>query len=100
MLMSQIDVELAHEFRTTHVPVGGDQVQHLEFARECAEQFNIAHGEILVKPQTVLCASNNPSLRHFYSHATSAREAYNVSQGATFEDVQITPGSSLTHPYQ
>lgn len=93
-------VEVAYEVRTTHVPVGEDQVQHLEFARDCAEQFNAVHGNILIKPQTVLCASDFPSLRRSYSHHVSTGEAYNVSEGAPFEDVQITPGSSLTPPYQ
>ena len=46
----------AYPIRTTHVPVGEDQVQHLEFARRCADQFNTVYGDILVKPQTVLCA--------------------------------------------
>lgn len=46
-------------YGATHVPVGEDQVQHLEFARQCADQFNAVHGEILVKPQTVLCASSD-----------------------------------------
>jgi len=48
-------VVFAQHPSTTHVPVGEDQVQHLEFARECAEQFNAAHGEIFVRPQTILC---------------------------------------------
>ena len=46
---------LAHVRRSTHVPVGEDQIQHLEFVRECADRFNAVHGGILVKPQTLLC---------------------------------------------
>ncbi|CRK25468.1 hypothetical protein BN1708_004020 [Verticillium longisporum] len=38
--------------RATHVPVGDDQRQHLEFARECANVFNNAYGQHLVVPQT------------------------------------------------
>ncbi len=52
---------VAYDLRTTHVPVGEDQVQHLEFARECAENFNAVYGEILVPPQTVLCKSGKPT---------------------------------------
>jgi tryptophanyl-tRNA synthetase len=37
------------------VPVGEDQRQHLEFARECAANFNAAHGSVLVPPTTLLC---------------------------------------------
>jgi len=38
----------------THVPVGHDQAQHLEFARECASSFNHIYGNILVQPETLI----------------------------------------------
>ena len=42
--------------RATHVPVGEDQRQHLEFARECVTNFNHAYkGKVLVAPETILC---------------------------------------------
>lgn len=41
--------------RATHVPVGEDQSQHLEFARECVTNFNHTYGPQLVYPQTLLC---------------------------------------------
>jgi tryptophanyl-tRNA synthetase len=41
--------------RATHVPVGHDQAQHLEFAREVANGFNHIYGEgILVPPDTLI----------------------------------------------
>lgn len=43
--------------KTTHVPVGHDQAQHLEFAREVADGFNHIFGqgrEILVPPETLI----------------------------------------------
>ncbi|KAK3939953.1 hypothetical protein QBC46DRAFT_364500 [Diplogelasinospora grovesii] len=41
--------------RATHVPVGDDQRQHLEFARECVTNFNHAYGrQLLVAPETIL----------------------------------------------
>ncbi|KAH8653660.1 tryptophanyl-tRNA synthetase [Xylariales sp. PMI_506] len=41
--------------RATHVPVGEDQRQHLEFARECVSNFNATYpGGNLVAPQTIL----------------------------------------------
>jgi len=40
--------------RATHVPVGEDQSQHLEFARECVTNFNHTYGPHLVYPQTLL----------------------------------------------
>lgn len=46
--------------RATHVPVGEDQRQHLEFARECATNFNATYkkknsSRIFVPPDTILC---------------------------------------------
>ena len=41
--------------RATHIPVGEDQEQHLEFARECAHGFNAIYGPVLAKPETMLC---------------------------------------------
>ncbi|KAH6661275.1 tryptophanyl-tRNA synthetase [Truncatella angustata] len=40
--------------RATHVPVGDDQRQHLEFARECATNFNATYpGGNLIAPETI-----------------------------------------------
>ncbi|KAI1317628.1 hypothetical protein F5Y16DRAFT_414589 [Xylariaceae sp. FL0255] len=41
--------------RATHVPVGADQAQHLEFARECVTNFNHTYGtDVLIPPETVI----------------------------------------------
>ncbi|KAG5930682.1 hypothetical protein E4U42_000022 [Claviceps africana] len=40
--------------RATHVPVGHDQKQHLEFARECVTNFNHAYGAHLVYPDAII----------------------------------------------
>lgn len=43
--------------RATHVPVGEDQLQHIEFARNCANQFNHFFNEgkeILVQPEFIV----------------------------------------------
>ena len=41
-------------FNSTHVPVGRDQVQHLEMARDIAQRFNHHYGEIFVLPEAVV----------------------------------------------
>jgi tryptophanyl-tRNA synthetase len=42
-------------YGTTHVPVGEDQRQHLEFARECATNFNSTYKtRCFVSPRTLL----------------------------------------------
>ena len=40
-------------FGSTHVPVGKDQIQHLEMARDIAQRFNYHYGDILVLPEAV-----------------------------------------------
>ena len=44
-------------YRATHVPVGEDQKQHLELARDIAVKFNTAYGEVLTPPQPVIGAA-------------------------------------------
>jgi tryptophanyl-tRNA synthetase len=42
-------------YGTTHVPVGDDQRQHLEFTRECVTNFNFTYKtKCLVAPETLL----------------------------------------------
>jgi tryptophanyl-tRNA synthetase len=38
-------------YRTDEVPVGDDQRQHLELARDIAERFNATYGDVLVVPR-------------------------------------------------
>jgi tryptophanyl-tRNA synthetase len=44
-------------YKSTQVPVGEDQAQHLELAREVARQFNDRFGETFPPPQTMLTAT-------------------------------------------
>lgn len=39
------------------VPVGEDQRQHIEYAREAANKFNLAYGETFTPPQEMILAS-------------------------------------------
>lgn len=62
--------------RATHVPVGHDQAQHLEFAREVANGFNHAYGEdVMVPPETLISPAKrimsltDPSAKMSKSHA-------------------------------
>ena len=41
-------------FRANEVPVGRDQVQHLEMARDIAQRFNHHYGELFVLPEAVV----------------------------------------------
>jgi tryptophanyl-tRNA synthetase len=41
-------------YKAQQVPVGDDQRQHLELAREIARRFNSTYGELLVEPEHVI----------------------------------------------
>lgn len=64
---------------TTHVPVGEDQVQHLEFTRDCVEHFNAIHAEVLVKPETLICKLIVGLRLYLYSNFPSTGQAYHVT---------------------
>jgi tryptophanyl-tRNA synthetase len=44
-------------FSANSVPVGRDQIQHIEIARDLAERFNHRYGEYLVLPEAAIDAS-------------------------------------------
>ncbi len=41
-------------YKTDQVPVGDDQRQHVELAREIARRFNTTYGEVFVEPEHVI----------------------------------------------
>ncbi|NXN11767.1 SYWM protein, partial [Indicator maculatus] len=41
-------------YKSTHVPVGEDQVVHLELAQDIAQHFNKKYGEFFPVPKTIL----------------------------------------------
>jgi tryptophanyl-tRNA synthetase len=66
-------------YQTTHVPVGEDQAQHLEFARDLANSFNHHYGSkhlpvVLNPPKTIISSSKrirslaDPTLKMSKSH--------------------------------
>jgi len=44
-------------YKAQNVPVGEDQLAHLEFSREIARRFNNFYGEVLLEPQALLTKS-------------------------------------------
>ncbi|MDO4451155.1 MAG: tryptophan--tRNA ligase [Moraxella sp.] len=48
-------------FNATHVPVGKDQIQHIEMARDIAGSFNFKYKELFTQP-TALVDENTPLL--------------------------------------
>ncbi|MEE8468182.1 MAG: tryptophan--tRNA ligase [Planctomycetota bacterium] len=49
-------------YDSTVVPVGKDQVQHVEMAQDMAGSFNAAYGEVFVRPEARLPASQGMAL--------------------------------------
>ena len=41
-------------YKANAVPVGADQVAHIELTREVARRFNHLYGEVFPEPQTLL----------------------------------------------
>ncbi|KAI4172984.1 MAG: hypothetical protein LQ346_008506 [Caloplaca aetnensis] len=86
-------------YRATHVPVGHDQAQHLEFARENAKNFNVAHGHFFEEPRTVISPAKrimslkDPLLKMSKSHQDPrSRIMLNDSP----DDIQIKVKAALT----
>jgi tryptophanyl-tRNA synthetase len=48
-------------YESTHVPVGKDQMQHVEMAQDMAGSFNAAFGEVFVRPEPVVAAEESLS---------------------------------------
>ncbi|CAO2599378.1 Tryptophan--tRNA ligase, mitochondrial [Lemmus lemmus] len=44
-------------YKSTHVPVGEDQVQHMELVQDLARSFNQKYGEFFPLPKSILIAS-------------------------------------------
>lgn len=74
----------------THVPVGHDQAQHLEFARENAKNFNNAHGQFFSEPQTVICMWKYIIMPKQELTVASICKARHVSQTPTPQDVEVS----------
>src|SRR4030042_52521 len=44
-------------YKAKHVPVGEDQIQHVELCREIARKFNARYGETFPEPQVILSSA-------------------------------------------
>jgi tryptophanyl-tRNA synthetase len=82
-------------YNTTHVPVGEDQAQHLEFTRELAIGFNHLYGPLLTVPKTQL----SPAKRVMITDSreaihTKLRSALTDSTEGVSYDPEARPGVS------
>jgi tryptophanyl-tRNA synthetase len=63
-------------YKATHVPVGADQVQHLELAREVVRRFNRRWGDLLPEPQPLL--SSTPKILGLDGQAKMSKSVGNT----------------------
>lgn len=60
--------------RATHVPVGEDQSQHLEFTRNCATGFNHLYGNVFPEPETVICRFSWVHIDNYADNISSCKK--------------------------
>ena len=63
-------------YKATVVPVGNDQVQHLELAREVARRFNARFGDVFPEPEARL--TNTPRIRGLDGKAKMSKSRGNT----------------------
>ncbi|KAL9611310.1 MAG: hypothetical protein Q9167_004034 [Letrouitia subvulpina] len=88
---------------TTHVPVGHDQLQHLEFVRESARNFNARYGDFFPEPEAItssgkrIMSLKDPSLKMSKSHkAARSRILLNDSP----EEIKLKVKAALTDSFE
>ncbi len=64
-------------YRASHVPVGEDQLPHLELAREIARRFNQLYGETFMEPHEILSSTSRlPGLDNRMMHTSYGNAIY------------------------
>ena len=63
-------------YKAGYVPVGEDQVQHVELSREIARKFNARYGEVFPEPQVIL--SNAPRILGLDGQAKMSKSLNNT----------------------
>jgi tryptophanyl-tRNA synthetase len=72
-------------YKTDEVPVGDDQRQHLELARDIAERFNATYGEVFVVPRHRIPAVG-ARVMDLQDPTTKMSTTYGTEQGLVYVD--------------
>lgn len=72
-------------FRGTHVPIGQDQISHLELSREIIRRFNFLYGGNLPEPKPIF--SSTPTL--LGTDGRKMSKSYNNAFNLTQEDADV-----------
>ncbi len=92
-VLQAADIALYHASR---VPVGQDQLPHLELAREIVRRFNHLYGEVFPEPQAVLTEA--PVLLGIDNRKMSKSYRNAIELGAPPETVREMVGRMITDP--
>ncbi|KAF2719614.1 tryptophanyl-tRNA synthetase [Polychaeton citri CBS 116435] len=79
----------------THVPVGEDQVQHLEFSRELATSFNHSYGKGILTPPTTLISPAKRVMSLVNPNAKMSKSAVNPKSRILLTDSTEAIGMKL-----
>jgi tryptophanyl-tRNA synthetase len=83
-------------YRANFVPVGEDQLSHLEFSREITRRFNNFYGEVLIEPQAKL--TQTAKVPGIDARKMSKSYGNSVFLGETDEAVKETVKNMFTDP--
>jgi tryptophanyl-tRNA synthetase len=72
-------------YRTDEVPVGDDQRQHVELAREVARRFNATYGEVMTEPKHVI-PSVGARIMDLQDPAAKMSTTYGTENGLIYID--------------
>jgi tryptophanyl-tRNA synthetase len=83
-------------YKATEVPVGQDQLPHLELAREIVRRFNFFYGEVFPEPQARL--AEVPLIMGVDNRKMSKSYGNAITLGASDEEIDRLVGSMITDP--
>jgi tryptophanyl-tRNA synthetase len=83
-------------YKATEVPVGQDQLPHLELAREVVRRFNNLYGPVFPEPQARLAES--PLILGVDNRKMSKSYGNAITMGASDEEIDRLVGSMVTDP--
>jgi len=83
-------------YKATEVPVGQDQLPHLELAREIVRRFNYFYGDVFPEPQARL--AEVPLIMGVDNRKMSKSYGNAITLGASDEEIDRLVGSMVTDP--
>jgi tryptophanyl-tRNA synthetase len=92
-VLQTADIVLYH---ATRVPVGQDQLPHLELAREIVRRFNYLYGDVFPEPQAVLTVA--PVLLGIDNRKMSKSYGNAIELGADSDTIRDMVGRMITDP--